>query len=199
LWSLWAIVPLFLLALWFLLPTPLTSKAITNYRHQAYKTARNWLTPLTWTSPEPFVSAFNSGTVDTQLGKYTVAQAELTRALTLAPANRRCMVEQNLVYSLDAHAAALQQTALGQNAVVYQTEAASIKSSDTKCFPPVKPKPTQGGGGGGGGGAQNQNADIFTAAQQQQLQQKNSQGNQFQQQDLNQTVVNPSGPAVDPW
>ena len=190
-------------ALWFLLPTPLTSHAIANYKRQSYRTARRWLTPLTWTSPQPFVIAFNSGTVDTQLGNYTRAQTELTRALALAPADKRCMVLQNLVISLTAHASNLNLQNRAQQATNYSTEATTLKTNNPKCFHVVK-KPTpppikETQGGGGGGGAQGQSQQVLTSAQQQELQQKDQSGQQSQQQAYKQNTVNPNSPDNQPW
>lgn len=199
LWSAPAVLLVLALSLWFGLPEPLTARAITNYRHQSYPIARNWLTPLTWTSPQPFIIAFNSGTVDTQLGRYDKAQAELTKALALAPANRRCMVLQNLAISLDDHAAYLQrQPSLGEDASTYSNQADSIRGANPKCFPATTKKPN-GPGGGGGSGSDQAALQILTATQQQQLQQKNQQGDQFQQPDFQQNAYNENNPEIKPW
>lgn len=197
LWSLPGVILMLLIALWFLLPTPLTYKAIKSYNHKGYQTARDWLTPLTWTSPQQFVIAFNSGTVDTQLGKYTRAQTELTRALTLAPADKRCMVLQNLVYSLDAHAATLQQEVT--SATTYDAQAAALRNQNPKCFHTLPGGNDNGGGGGGGGGASAQSQQVLSQAQQQELQQKDQQGQASEQQDFNPNSVNPNSPNVKPW
>lgn len=189
-----------LIALWFLLPFPLTHQAIANYNRQNYHGARSWLLPVTWTSPQPFIAAFDSGTIDTQLGKYALAQSELIRAYTLAPANRRCMVLQNLAYSLTAHAAYLTAQGSAQDATTYKNEAASLKVTYKDCFKPNRNGPGQGDqGGGGGGGAANDIQQVLTPAQQAQLQQKNQQGRQKQQQDFKQDTVNSDNPNVKPW
>lgn len=197
-WSLAPVILMFLIALWFVLPTPLTYKAIINYKHKSYHTARDWLTPLTWTSPQQFVIAFNSGTVDTQLGKYAQAQTELTRALALAPANKRCMVLQNLVYSLDAHGASLLRQGDDQNAATYTDAGTTLKTENPKCFPP-KPKLIGGGGGGGGGSGNSSAQQVLTQSQQQQLQQKNEEGQQQLDQGYSPNSANTNNPNVRPW
>jgi hypothetical protein len=194
-WSLPAVFIVLLVALYFLLPTPLTSEAIQNYNHKNYPYSRIWLTPLTWASPQQFVIAFNSGTVDTQLGSYTLAQGELLRALQLATPAQRCMVLQNLVYSFDAHANLLFRQGQNQSATDLTSEVATIKQANPKCF--LQPK--GGGGGGGGGNKQNKPADLLTAAQEVQLQQKNQAGDQMEQQDFQQNSVNPNSPNIKPW
>jgi hypothetical protein len=202
LWSIPGVVILLLIALWFLLPSPLTSHAIADYKNQNYRRARDWLTPLTWTSPQPFVIAFNSGTVDTQLGHYPLAQTELTRALTLAPANKRCMVLQNLAISITDHVAVLQQQGNYQNASSLNTQVSSIRSDNPKCFPPIQPTktpPSGGGGGGGGGGESESETQTLTPAEAQQLQQKNQQGEQSEQQEFAPNNINPNNPNVKPW
>jgi hypothetical protein len=202
LWSIPGVVIMLLIALWFLLPSPLTSHAIADYKSQNYRKARDWLTPLTWTSPQPFVIAFNSGTVDTQLGHYPLAQTELNRALTLAPADKRCMVLQNLAISITDHVAVLQQQSNYQEASSLNTEVTSIKSNNPKCFTPVLPKktpPSGGGGGGGGGGQSESETQVLTPAEAQQLQQKNQQGQQSEEQEFSPNNVNPNSPNVKPW
>jgi len=199
-WSLPCALLVGIVALWFLLPTPLTHQAIGSYKHQNYRSARHWITPLTWTSPERWITKFNSGTIDTQLGNYTVAQAELTKALELAPADKRCMVVQNLVISLTLHSASIKATSTNQNTSVYDNEAASLKTNNPKCFKISTPPPKKkGGGGGGGGGAQQQSKQILSPAQAEELQQKNQQGQQSQQQDFLQSAVDPNNPNVKPW
>ena len=198
-YSLPFVIIFFLITLWFLLPMPLTHQGINNYKHQDYKTARKWITPLTWTSPQQFVIAFNSGTIDTQLGKYDLAQGELVRAYTLAAPNQKCMVLQNLVYSLTAHFNSLQASGDFQKSIVYDQEAGNLKTAYPKCFPPPKlPGNTNGGGGGGGGGGA-QSSQVLDQAQQQQLQQKNDQGQQSQQQDFQQNNFNQTNPNIKPW
>lgn len=193
-WSLPAAILMFIVALWFLLPTPLTHEAIGNYNRQDYKASRNWLTPLTWTSPQPFVISFNSGTVDTQLGQYDRAQKELTRALSLATPAQRCMVLQNLAISMTDHAARLQQISNYQEATGLEAQVTNIKNSNPKCF---KQTP-QGGGGGGGGGAQTQ-SQVVSQAQQSQLQQKNLEGQQSNEPSFQQNTLNLNSPNVKPW
>jgi len=202
LWSLPVVVLVFFVGLWFFLPTPLTYKAIGNYDRTHYRTARDWLTPLTWTSPQQFVIAFNSGTVDTMLGSYTRAQAELTHALALAPTNKRCMVLQNLVYSLNAHANSLEQQANQEGAADYTAQSMSIKSQNPKCFPVIPPKkipPGGGGGGGGGGGSISQPEEVLSQAQADELEQKDEEGQQSEQQAFGQHTLNPNSPDVKPW
>ena len=197
-WSLPVVLVVFLVALWFLLPTPLTAKTITNYKHGSFATARRWIAPLTWTSPQPFVADFDSGTVDTKLGKYVRAQDELTRALTLAKPAQRCMVLQNLVYSLDAHATSL--TAQFQDVTAYTTEVTNLKANNPKCFPAKQTLLHGGGGGGGGGGSvQSPAQQIVTQAQEEQLQQKNDQGQQTLNQGFEQNTLNQNNPNVKPW
>lgn len=189
-----------IVALWFLLPTPLTQLAINNYKRQNYPAARAWLTPLTWTSPDPFVISFNAGTVDTQLAKYNLAQTELVKALALAPIDRRCMVLQNLVISLNDHAASLESNlSLSQDASTYTDDATTIKENNPVCFRVVAKAKSSGGGGGGGGGSSSLPTQILTSAQSQQLQQKNSQGDQLEQPQYQQNSVNPNSPSLEPW
>jgi predicted Zn-dependent protease len=186
--------------LWCLLPELLTRQAIKNYDHKSYHVARRWLTPLTWTSPQPFVIAFNSGTVDTQIGNYNIAQTELNKALKLAPPDKRCMVLQNLVYSLDAHAANLQHNSSSHAATPYSNQAASLTKSNPKCFQIAaltnhsKLQKKQSGGGGG-----SQSQQGLTSVQQQQLTQKNQLGQALSQQSLSQDSINPNSPAIKPW
>lgn len=203
----WSIIPVIVLlaaALWFLLPSLLTHQAIGAYKRHNYPTARRWLTPLTWTSPEQFVIAFNSGTVDTQLGHYNGAEVELTRALALAPPARVCMVAQNLVYSLEAHANSLKGT-MPNDAIIYYTKALNTIRAHAPCF---KGSAAQGRIGGEKQKAQGQAASSSqsqqggqtpTAIQQQQLQQKEDQGQQRQQQSLLNKTFDPNDPYVKQW
>jgi len=193
-WSLPVVLIVLLVALYFLLPTPLTSEAIQNYNHNKIQTARNWITPLTWASPQQFVIAFNSGTIDTRLGAYALAQAELVRALQLATPAERCMVVQNLVYSLDAHANQLYHTGQNQSATDLTSEVATLKQANPKCF-----LSRGGGGGGGGGNKPKKPADLLTSAQEQQLQAKNEAGDQQEKQDFQQDNLNPNSPNIKPW
>jgi tetratricopeptide (TPR) repeat protein len=205
LWSLPVIILAGLLALWLILPWPLTWQSIRQYNHKSYPSARSWLTPQTWTSPEPFVAAFDSGTVDTQLRNYARAEKELTRALQLAPENKRCMVLQNLVYALQHHADDLAVNGKAQQASEYTSQANSYMDHNKQCFKPLpvqQPKDQGGGGGGGGGGgsgAESASNQILSATQQQQLEQKNLQGQQSQIQELDLNSANPDSPSVKPW
>ena len=67
-WTAAPVAIVFLLSFWFILPMILTHFSIADYKKGAYQPSRAWLVPLTWTSPEPFVAAFDSGKVDTRLG-----------------------------------------------------------------------------------------------------------------------------------
>lgn len=134
LWSIPPVAIVFLLALWFILPSILNSQAIGDYKKGDYKPARNWLTPLTWSSPEPFVAAFNSGTTDSRLGKYDLAEKELTRALALAPAGKRCMVVQNLVSTLETHAENLTTKGKPKEASISNKRAIGYKLYNQSCF-----------------------------------------------------------------
>ena len=205
LWSLPAVILAGLLALWLILPWPLTFQAIKEYDGKDYPNSRNWLTPLTWTSPEPFVAAFDSGTVDTQLRNYTRAEAELTRALELAPANKRCMVLQNLVYALQHHADDLEADGNTGEAKEYDSQANTYMDDNKQCFMvlPTKEEEDAGGGGGGGGGggsgSEAESNQILSATQQRQLEQKNLQGQQSDIQELDLDAANPDSPSVRPW
>jgi hypothetical protein len=204
LWSLPVVILAGLLALWLILPWPLTWQSIRQYNHKSYPSSRNWLTPLTWTSPEPFVASFDSGTVDVQLRNYTRAEKELTRALQLAPKDKRCMVLQNLVYSLQHHADDLEVNGKTQQANEYNSQAKTYMDQNKQCFKPLpvqQPKDQGGGGGGGGGGsgAEAASNQILSATQQQQLEQKNLQGQQSQIQELDLSNANPDSPSVKPW
>lgn len=195
LYSIPGVVIVTLVSLWFMLPTPLTHQAIKNYNSNKYKTARNWLTPLTWTSPEQFVIAFNSGTVDTRLGNYKKAQSELERALKLAPADKRCMVIQNLSYSLTARAESLK----GKNeAAQYSAQAKKLKEQNPKCFLAVASEEEQEkkNDGGGGGGSQTDNTG---ASQEQKLLEKNQEGQAMEQPNINQFIMDLNSPSTRPW
>ncbi len=188
-----------LIAIWFILPTLLTGQAITRYKHQKYAAARTWLTPLTWTSPERFVIEFNSGTVDTRLGKYEVAQKELIHALEIAPPRKRCITVQNLVISVNIHANSLLDTGNNELSAGYTKYANSLVVKYRKCFAVSSSGASQSQGGGGGGGASVQAEQELTQAQQQSLQQKSEAGQQSQQQTFKQDVVDPNDPSVKPW
>ena len=197
-----SIVPasiIFMIALWFLAPTLLTNKAIDIYTSDKFNRARAWLTPLTWSSPEQFVIAFNSGTVDTQLGRYDIAEKELTHALSLAPPPKRCMVAQNLVSSIEAHGESLKSQPA--EVKVYASKAAVVKKANPTCFKKPPPPPPPGGGGGGGSSSSSTAADSQTPddAQQKQLQQKEQKGQERQEQFARDETFNADDPKIKPW
>jgi tetratricopeptide (TPR) repeat protein len=195
LWSIPAVVLVFFAAVWFLLPALLTQQSITAYKAKDYKTSKSWLGPLTLSSPQPFIIAFNSGTVDTQLGNYDRAETELTRAIALAPANKKCLTLQNYVFSLRAHSASLLKQSDQYNANIYYTKATTTIAANKACF-----KGAAGGGGGGGGASQSsQNTQSPTPNQLQQLQQKETQGSQRQAKNAQDQSINPNDPLVKRW
>jgi predicted Zn-dependent protease len=190
--SLVPVVIMFLIALWLILPSLLTHQAIGSYKQGSYQGARKWLTPLTLTSPEPFVIAFNSGTVDTRLAKYDRAEAELTRALAIAPIDKRCMAAQNLVASLRAHA-----TSLGEDdkeATVFLKKSLTIISANQICF--------KGSAASGGSSSQSDSSSdnqALTDTQKQQLQQKEQEGRERQAQYARDETFDPNDPKTKPW
>ena len=190
-WSIGPSVVVTLLALWFILPMLLTHQAIGAYKNGSYATSRSWLTPLTWSSPEPFVAAFDSGTVDTRLGKYDRAETELTRALALAPKDKICMSAQNLVASLDAHAAV---TKAIKESKVYKAKASIVTKAHPDCF---KGGASQGGGGGSGDAQSESQAP--SESQQQQLEQKEQEGRDRQAKYATEEEYDPSNHKIKPW
>lgn len=192
LWSLAPVIIVFLVALWFILPMTLTHQAIGEYKHGNHSAARNWLTPLTWTSPDPFVIAFNSGTVDTKLGKYVVAESELSRALAIASKPRKCMAAQNLVASLQAHAKTLQ--AKPKEADAYNAKASKIIQENPACF-----KGSAAQGGGSSSSSSSSQSQSPTESQQQQLQQKEQEGRERQAQYARDETFNPDDPSIKRW
>ena len=198
-WSLPLVILAFILALWLILPYPLTYQAIKQYNHKKYPSARNWLVPVTWSSPQPFVAAFDSGTVDSQLGNYPRAETELTRALQLAPPDKRCMVVQNLVYTLEAHADELTEQSKTQDAKSLSSQAVTYRNDNKKCFQSIAPSKEQNDGGGGGGGAAAESNQILSSTQQDSLDQKNAQGQQSQVQDFLDSAADTDSPAIHPW
>ena len=192
LWSLGPSVLVVLIALWFILPMVLTHQAIGAYKHGSYTTARSWLTPMTWSSPEPFVAAFDSGTVDTRLGNYDRAEKELTRALALAPKDKVCMAAQNLVTSLRLHAEVTKKSV--KESKVYEAKASIVTKAHPDCF---KGGSSQGGGGGSGDAQSESQAP--SEAQQQQLEQKEQEGRDRQAKYATQEEYDPSNPKIKPW
>lgn len=194
--SLAPVLTVLLIALWFVLPTTLTHQAIIAYKGQGYSAARRWVIPLTWTSPEPFVIAYNSGTFDARIGNHERAEDELTRAVAAAPnQTKRCMAAQNLAASLQAHAESLRDTP--KEADAYATKAATVKKENPTCF--------KGGGGGGGGGGSSSQSDTSsqsqapTKSQQQQLQQKEQEGRDRKAKFARDEEYNPNDPSIKPW
>lgn len=192
--SLPAVIVVFIVALWFLLPRLLTHQAIIAYKGEQYGVSRGWLTPLTWTSPEPFVIAFNSGTVDGQLRKYERSEQELTRAVALAPTEqKRCMAAQNLVTVLKDHAKSLQ--AKPKEAASYTTKADTVMKNNKECFK------GSAAGGGGGGGSKNDTSksEAPSKSQQQQLEQKEQEGRERKAKYARDEEYNPDDPSTKPW
>lgn len=180
------VIVVFLIALWFALPMPLTHLAIGDYKKEGYQNARNWLTPLTWTSPEPFVIAFNSGTVDTKLGNYDAAEEELTRALALAPSEKKCMVAQNLVVALRLHTESVASEP--SEAKVYSTRADTVMRANPDCFK-----------GSAASGGSSSSGNSPTEAEQQQLEQKEEEGRERQEQFAQEEKYDPNSPQIKPW
>jgi tetratricopeptide (TPR) repeat protein len=191
-WSAPPVAIVFLLALWFVLPTLLTHQAIGAYKKAAYSSSRSWLTPLTWSSPEPFVAAFDSGTVDTRLGQYERAEKELTRALALAPKDKVCMAAQNLVASLKAHGSAIKDKA--KEVKQLQAKANIVIKAHPDCFVGSASQ-----GGGGGSGQAQSDSQAPSEAQQQQLEQKEQEGRERKAKYATEEEYDPSNPKIKPW
>lgn len=191
-WSIAPVALVSLLAAWLIAPTPFTLRTIGAYKQGDYTTARAWVTPLTWTSPEPFVAAFNSGTADTRLGKYDRAEKELTRALAIAPREKVCMAAQNLVSSLKAHAAATK--AKVKETKEYQAKASIVIKAHQECF-----KGSAAQGGGGGSGESQSDSQAPSDAQQQQLKQKEQEGRDRKAQYATDEEYDPNNPKIKPW
>lgn len=181
----------FLLAMWFILPRILTQQAIIDYKQGSFKGARNWLTPLTWTSPEQFVIAFNSGTVDTKLGQYDRAERELTRAVAIAPKDKLCMAAQNLVVSIKTHADTRKEDSKAVKEL--QIKASLVIKEYPDCF---KGSAASGGGGGSSSSAQSQSP---SEAQQQQLEQKEQEGRDRKAKYASEEEYDPNNPELKPW
>lgn len=191
LYSVIPVIIVFLLALWFLSPSILTHKAIAEYKQGNYKTSRRWLTPLTWTSPEQFVIAFNSGTVDTRLAKYDRAEKELTRAVAIAPSAKVCMAAQNLVFSMNEHSATFQDAA--KEVAQLQAKAKLVVEDHKDCF-----QGSSSGGGGGGSGAAEQRQSP-SESQTQQLEQKEQEGRDRRSKFASEEKYDPNNPELKPW
>lgn len=191
------------LGIWLTLPVPLTQLAINDYNNLDYERSRSWLTPILWSSPQPFVAAFDSGTADARLGKFDRAEKELSKALTLARNEfQRCMVLHNLVFTYNSYGAALVTQGKNADSITMTQNANDILNKHKNCFPEVSRNTEQddgGGGGGGGGGSQSQAEQILSASQQQQLQQKNERGQRQQQEEYLQDILNPNSPKIKPW
>lgn len=191
-WSIPAVIVAFALGLWLVAPQLLTGRAISGYKHGNFGSARSWITPLTWTSPEPFVAAFNSGTIDSAQEKYDRAERELTRALAIAPPAKRCMTAQNLVLTLTNH---INKSKSDPKAVTTLTKQSNaIMQANSSCF--------KGGSSGGGGGSSSSSADDSQSpsdSQQQQLQQKEQAGSERQAQYAREETYNPDDPSIKPW
>lgn len=194
-WSAPAVALAILIMLWFVLPTVLTGRAIPQYKHGNYGSARRWITPLTWTSPEPFVAAYNSGTADAAQEKFERAEKELTRALAIAPKNKRCMTARNLVYAFNTHAAKLRTIPSKETtATALAKQSANVVSTNKQCF--------LGAASSGGGGSSSSSASDSQSpseSQQQQLQQKEQEGKDRQAQFARDEVYNPDDPSIKPW
>lgn len=191
----WSAIPVtitFLIAVWFLLPTLLTHQAINAYKTGNFKSSRNWLTPLTWSSPEPFVAAFDSGTVDTRLGNYDLAEKELTRALAIAPRDKVCMAAQNLVASLKGHAVAPKVSTKEKRQL--QAKANIVIKANPACF-----VGSAASGGGGGSSDSSSDSQAPSDAQQKQLQQKEQEGRERQEQYATEEEYDPNDPKIKPW
>lgn len=191
-WSVAPVIVVFIVSLWFLLPTILTRQAIIAYKGENYNTARGWLTPLTWSSPEPFVIAFNSGTVDAQKGKYDRSEAELSRAVAIAPSQqKKCMAAQNLVTTLSKHAESLKKEEPKQ-ADSIATKATTVIKENTKCF--------KGAAASGGGASQsNSQSPSPSKSQQEQLEQKEQEGRERKAKFAREEEYNPDNPSIKPW
>ena len=189
-----AIVVVFLLILWFGLPTPLTFLAIEQYEKTAYGPARSWLSPLTYTSPEPFVIAFNSGTIDTKLGKYDQAETELSRAVSIAPEDKLCMAAQNLAVALQSHAKSIEKS----NSKKSSEQSAKMQKVIKK-YPECFKGATSGGGGGGGSSGTNQESDAPSESQQDQLQQKEQAGRDRKAKYASDDAFDADNPSIKRW
>lgn len=192
LWSAPVVFLVLLVALWFVLPIPLTAQAIKEYKQGNYQAARAWLVPLTITSPEPFVIVFNTGTIDTKLKKFDRAERELTRAVAIAPKPLKCMAAQNLAASLKAH----EDSSGIEKLAFFQTKVSKVVSENSKCFPVDK---ASASGGGGGSSSNTSTSPSVSDAQQQQLQQKEQEGRERQKQYARDEQYDPTKPQIKPW
>lgn len=180
-----------LAAIWFILPSTLNTKSIGAYDDGNFAKSRSWLSPLTISSPEQFVIAFNSGTVDTQLGNYERAEEELTRALAIAPDDKRCMAAQNLVTSLQAHAAA--KTDDEKLLAELDSKVTTVMGNNEDCF---KGSAASGGGSSASSSSDSQSPDD---SQQQQLEQKEEEGRERQAKFAREETFEAENPKIKPW
>lgn len=192
LWSIPAVIFLLLLAIWLILPGILTGRALNAYNHGAYKIARQWIAPLTLTSPEPFVAAYNSGTFDSADGTYDRAEKELTRALALAPQDMKCKTAQNLVFTLRAHS--LSTPDATNNATAYLKQSANIISAHPTCF-----KAAASSGGASSQSSSSGNSQAPSDSQQQELQQKEQAGRDRKAKFARDEEYNATDPSVKLW
>lgn len=186
------VVLVFIIAMWFILPRVLTHFAINEYKKGNFSKSRSWLTPLTWTSPEQFVIAFNSGTVDTKLKQYDRAEKELARAVAIAPEDKICMAAQNLVFSIKEHGSTFEKDS--KEEAEYKTKANTVVEKHPDCF-----KGSAASGGGSSSSSSAAQSQAPTEAQQQQLQQKEQEGRERQAQFAREEEYDPNNPNLKPW
>lgn len=189
-WSIAPAVLILLLALWFMLPMPLTYIGIKNYEAGQYDKARWWVTAPTWTSPEPFVAQFNAGTIDVKRGEYKAAEKHLTVALALAPLEKRCMVARNLVISFASHVKSLGKDTA--EAKIPASKARNVIRANQECFKGI----ASSGGGSGSSSAQEQSP---TDTQEQELQQKELKGQERKEQFAQDEEYDAANPRIKPW
>ena len=182
----------FLVSLWFIVPYVVTQISVLNYNNAKYETARNWIIPATWTSPDRFVAVFDAGTEDTRIGRYEIAEVELREALALATGQRICMAAQNLVISLKNHASSFGPDS-GQSQI-YTKRAKKVMTEYPDCF--------KGASSSGGGSASSSSAAKPTTpsdVQQNKLDQKERKGKERQALFAKDEKYDPSKADLKPW
>lgn len=181
-----------LIAILLALPMLLTHIAIQQYAKEQYGSAANWIRPLDIVSPEPFVIAYNKGTIDTRLGKYEAAETALNRAVAIAPKGKKCMAAQNLATLLDMHSKSLSDSP--GEATQYATKRDEVIAAHPDCF---KGASASGGGGSSSGAAAS--SESPSDAQQDQLEQKEQKGQERKEQLAQEETFDPSKPKIKPW
>lgn len=181
-----------LMAVLLALPMTLTHIAIQQYEKNQHEDAKSWIRPLSIFSPEPFVIAYNKGTIDTKLGNYEAAESALNRAVAIAPKDKKCMAAQNLATSLDMHSKSIADSP--GEATQYAAKRDEVVAAHPDCF---KGASASGGGGSSSGAAAS--SDSPSDAQQDQLEQKEQKGQERKEQLAQEETFDPTKPKIRPW